>query len=272
MRPAWDGAVEELARRVLARRPDVIIVAGDVAVADPREVVACLSLFSESPARRLVVPGNHDLWTLPRGEGADSLTIYEEIFPKAAALAGFHTLDQSPVVVGKVGFVGSVGWYDYGFADPTLGVPQDAYARKRLPGVGMWNDGQFVHWEHDDVSFTQAVLDRLREHLRLVREQVSCIVAVTHHLAFEQLVVRRADRAWGFHNAFMGSPRMGEDLLAEPKVRLNVCGHTHHMRRTRVGAIDAINIGSTYGTKRCLFFVADDDGARCVESEEVRAG
>jgi len=271
MRPAWDAAVRELARRIVDRSPDVILVAGDVAIAHPGEVIECLSLFSDSSARKLVVPGNHDIWTSLAGEGADSLTIYEEIFPKSAALAGFHTLDRSPVVVDAVGFAGSIGWYDYGFADVALDVPREAYAAKYLPGIGMWNDGRFVQWRHDDLSFTRTVVDRLKDHLSVVREQASCIVVLTHHLAFEQLVVRRAHRGWEFHNAFMGTPRLGRLLLEEPKVRLTICGHSHHERRVQVGHMEAVNIGSTYTRKRFLLFEVDGRGVQSVESEEVKA-
>jgi len=269
MRPTWDVAVRELARRVLERRPDVIVIAGDVAVADPRTTIECLRLFSDSPAYKLVVPGNHDIWTTREGHGADSLAIYEKIFPKTASVSGFHLLDRSPVVLDGIGFAGSIGWYDYGFADDRLDVPYEWYAEKRLPGVSLWNDGRFVRWEHDDLSFTQRVLDTLAKHLDVVRREASQIVAVTHHLPFSALVRRRAHRGWTFHNAFMGTPRMGDLLLAEPKVRLSVCGHSHYARSVRVGHLQAVSVGATYTKKRFLLYEIDRSGLVCAESDEV---
>src|SRR5262245_44688652 len=37
-----------------------------------------------------------------------------------AAEHGFHYLPGSPLIIGAVGFAGSLGWYDYSLRDPRL--------------------------------------------------------------------------------------------------------------------------------------------------------
>ena len=51
----------------------------------------------------------------------------------AARSAGFHFLDDGPAVVNGVGFVGNVGWFDYGFRKPELGIPLRYYQAKVSP-------------------------------------------------------------------------------------------------------------------------------------------
>jgi len=270
---ASDAAVRMLAGRMMERAPDVIVIAGDVAVADPRKLVAALCLFADSPARKLVIPGNHDLWS--RDGGADSSAIWERLFSESARLGGFHRLDGAPIVVdgagGSVGFVGSIGWYDYSFADGRLGVPRETYAGKELPGVARWNDGRFIRWRHDDEGFTRLAVDLLRRDLAAVSGRAQQIVAATHHVPFAELVVRRSHRGWMFADAFLGARALGETLLAEPKVRLAVSGHSRHGRAVEIARIHAATIGTTPAAKRALFYEIGSDGVRALPAEEASA-
>ena len=284
-----NAATEALADRIVDRHPDVIIIAGDVAVADPRPLVRCLRLFADCPARKLVIPGNHDLWSRRSATSADSYTIWERIFTKSSRLGGFHRLDQEPVVLrdadaGAIGFVGSIGWYDYSFADAQLDLPAESYRLKILPDESgksftLWNDGRFIRWRYDDPGFTRHVVGALRDHLASVKERSDAIVAVTHHVPFEQLLpdhghadTPRAERVSRFQRAFMGSRELGAALLAEPKVRLAVCGHTHHAGAATVEHVRAVSVGSGDTEKRALFFrvAAGGDVFHDVQPEVVR--
>ena len=262
-----DAAVHALAESLADRELDALVIAGDVALADPRALIECLQLFSETAPLRMVLPGNHDLWTT--GRGADSLAIRDRIFPEAVRLAGFHNLDSTPLTVGDIGFAGSVGWYDYSFADPTLDIPRSCYEDKVLPGVSRWNDGRFIRWDHTDESFTALTLEGLRDQFALLADAREIVVA-THHLPFEALVRRRKIRAWSFANAFMGSARTGEVILENPRVRLCVCGHSHIPADVEVGGVRAVNTGSNYRVKRAVICEVGKGVPEVVE--EIRTG
>lgn len=120
---------------------DVLILAGDIFHFKQQFLIDCLKLFDTFGGDKLFVAGNHDLWT----NSSDSLVLYEKILPKIVNQSGFHYLDQKPFIKGKVGFVGSVGWYDYSFKDSSLPIPERYYLDKRWPNVVTWNDGRYVH-------------------------------------------------------------------------------------------------------------------------------
>lgn len=251
MRPAWDARVEELARRVCAEGGDVLVLAGDVAGADGCGFGACLALFETFPGARLLVPGNHDLWT----RTGDSLPLYEEILPALARERGFRMLDRGPFRADDgTAFVGSVGWYDYAYRDPSLAVPAAFYEDKLWPGRLEWMDRRFVRLPWDDRAFARRLLGRLEAHLRAV-EDAPRAVAVFHHIPFAELVTRKpGDEAWTFGNAFMGSPAFGRSLLARPNVVLSLSGHSHAPADHRAGRLRARNLGTTYERKEREIF------------------
>lgn len=268
----YQGRVGALAERVCAEEAEVLVIAGDLFALDPTLLVRCLRLFDGFGGEKLLVAGNHDLWATPEG---DSFQLYEQVIPALAAACGFHDLDVEPKVVGDVGFVGTIGWYDYSFRDESLGVPLRFYEAKAAPGycrsdpelahlldaddplpsramaaASCWNDGRMIHWELDDRAFDALTLERLEAQLQAVEGEVRTIVAVTHHIPFAEMLVRRRDPSWAFGNAFMGSVGLGETLLAHEKVAHAVFGHSHTRGHERIGHIDARNIGCTYRKKR----------------------
>ena len=261
---ASDSSVRELAEKLASKRPDVLIIAGDVAIADPRATVECLRLFADVASHRFVIPGNHDIWSSDRSGAADSRDIFERLFSRSAMLGGFHRLDVEPRVVDGVGFAGSIGWYDYAFADPELDVPRSVYEKKSLPGVGRWNDGRFVRWDYTDEEFLDITLERLTQDIRRVADKSTKLVITTHHLPFADLVVRRKFPAWMFQNAYMGSPRIGELIRSSARVpTLGISGHSHQFTTADLVATDgttpirAVNVGTTYHRKRALLFDSD---------------
>jgi predicted phosphohydrolase len=253
MNPDWDSRVEALAGDVAAEGGDVLVIAGDVACADAEGFEECLSLFAPFPGRKLLVPGNHDLWT----KGERSLRLYEEVLPDLCRRRGFEMLDAGPARVGAdTAFVGSIGWYDYSYRAEHLDVPAAWYRDKCYPGLLLWMDVRFVRLPWDDPGFTGVLLERLRAQLEAVRG-VSRVVAVFHHIPFAGLVTRREDAAWTFGNAFMGAACFGRLLEEYPNVRLCLSAHSHRPGRIRVGHIDAVNLGSTYASKKMEIFHLD---------------
>ena len=111
---------EQLARQALATGGDCLVLVGDSAGRDLQPLRDCLRLFADFPDRKLFVPGNQCLWC---NHDEDSLDRYERILPATVAGEGFAMLDHEPVVLGGVGLVGSVGWYDYSFRVKSLEIP-----------------------------------------------------------------------------------------------------------------------------------------------------
>lgn len=261
-----------VAQEAILRGGDALVLVGDTAGADLRSMRDALRLFADFPGRKLLVPGNHCLWCMGK---EDSLARYHDTLPRLASEEGFILLDHEPQTIGDVGLVGSVGWYDFSFRDRDLAVPLPFYRAKVSPGAAAyygehaalldefgdtlteehrgltarWMDGVHVRLPMSDEEFADQLADTLALQLSQLAPRVERIVAFLHHLPFSQLVPRGRPPRFAFAAAYMGSARLGEVLLAEPKVSHVLCGHSHWPGRLRVGHIEAISIGSTYTEK-----------------------
>jgi predicted phosphohydrolase len=260
-----------LAAEVCKEAADALIIVGDTCGKDVSILGECLRLFDGFRGRRMLVAGNHDLWT----DGADSLVRYERELLEVCRECGVHYLDDGPLVLEGVGFVGSVGWYDYTYRSAKLGVPLRFYQAKMGPGAAanlpdfwhlvmdhedvsrealgiatQWMDGQFVHLPFSDLDFTRILVEKLERHLGEVSERCDQIVAAIHHIPFAEILDPKKSPMWQFGNAFMGSELFGDLLLEWPKVRHVFCGHSHQVRRMQVRHISVTNVGCTYIRKR----------------------
>lgn len=265
--------VEQLARRVCAEGGDVLVLVGDTAGADMDVFRQCLRLFADFPGRKLLVPGNHCLWC---EEGQSSIERYEKLIPQAGAAEGFTVLDFQPVVLGGVGFVGSIGWYDYSLRDDSLGIPLPFYREKISPGAAKyygshaellaahaheiterqlsigtrWMDGWRVNLGMTDEEFLRDVSARLAGQLHTLAGQVERIVAFVHHLPFAELVPPDRPDRFAFAAAYLGAERLGEVLADCEKVTDVYCGHSHWSNSMQAGKINVVNVGSTYIAKK----------------------
>ena len=264
---------QELARRALREGGDALVLVGDTAGKDPAALRECLRLFAGFAGLRLLVPGNHCLWCRP---GETSLDRYDRLLAEWSAQEGFELLDHHPRVLGSTGLVGSVGWYDYSFAHPELGIPRAFYEAKIAPGAAeyygqhpelmeahrdeltdrhlaiaaRWMDALHVRLGMSDEAFVDLLADKLRRQLDDLQPRVERIVAFLHHLPFAELVPQDRPDRFAFAAAFMGSSKLGRVLLDCPKVSHVYCGHSHWPCRAQVGHLTVVNIGSTYTDKR----------------------
>lgn len=238
--------VTDFAKRIIKTKAEVLLLAGDTFAFDTQLLVECLTLFAAFKGDKLFVAGNHDLWT----RGTDSLKIYEKTLPRITKQCGFHYLDQKPFIKNKIGFVGSISWYDYSFKNLDKQIPQDYYVRKNWPGVVSWNDDIYIHLGMSDEAFTKKINRKLKRHLALVSKQVRTIVCVVHHVPFRQLLRTNHTSTDIFLTAFSGSEDTGRIIQSFPKVKHVFCGHTHQKKKAKIGGITAINIGSDYLRKR----------------------
>ncbi len=245
-----DGCTRQLAEFASGSDADALALAGDVADGPPDLFDACLGLFEQFDGLKLVTPGNHDLWA----KGASSLEKYRVLLPRIAADRGFVMLDRKPVTLGRTAFIGNIGWYDYSFRNPALGLSTEQYERKELPGICTWNDGRFIDWPYSDAEFLGRCIGKLKDHYEAVQGAADTVVAVLHHLPFRELLYGPADTSHEFCRAYMGSERLGVLLLGLPLVRYVFCGHRHGPDRVRREHLDAFVVGGEYEIKRLLEF------------------
>lgn len=253
--PRGDDATRELARKVAELQPEVFAIGGDVGTGD--EFSWCLELFRGIAPILLVVPGNHDLWT--GDAAAASLELYEERLPALAAEQGFQYLDHRPYLApeGRLAVVGTMNWYDYSFADPTLEREfphvREMYTEKRFP-QGHHNDGRFVCLGMSDWAFTSRIVERFAAQLRALPASVDAIITLQHHPPVRPLFYPTALQTddQKFWLAYTGNRRMQRLVLDDPRIRWVICGHTH-------AACDGVwmdkrclNIGGDYPWKRLL--------------------
>jgi len=255
-----DAATRALAGQVEAAAPDVFAIGGDVG--EDRCWDECLDLFAGLSCPRLVVPGNHDLWT--RDPLVSSLALYQRDLPERARARGFHYLDGAPWVApgGDEAVVGSINWYDYSFADPALEavIPNVGvmYAAKLFPN-GRHNDGRFVRLGMTDAEFTAAVVARFRTDLRELPATVARVTVLQHHPPLRALFypgnpTTVAGRVW---LAYTGNRAMEVAVLGDDRVRTVLCGHTHAHVSVELSGRSCHNLGGDYDFKRLLLLDTD---------------
>ena len=240
---------------------DVFIVAGDVADRDTGEFAECLELFGDFDGHKLVVPGNHDLWTT----NDNSREKHRTILPDLARQNGFHYLDKGPFAREGVGFIGNIGWYDYSFRNTEIGLTLEDYKRKSVPGRCGWNDRHFVQWELTDEQFTENCLQRLRRHYSQIENDADVVVSVLHHLAFRDLLYPQASYPLEFCRAYLGSERFGQLLLRCPKVKYVICGHRHGKDSHAENGLKSFVVGGEYKKKQLLEIDLQKDAHRYIE-------
>jgi predicted phosphodiesterase len=265
--PKSRGLADSLIDDMNAAGGDGLLLIGDTAVADGDLLEQCLARFTIA-GPRLFVAGNHEL----RTHGPDSYHVFKSDLPARVGAMGWHWLQDEPFVAGETTIIGSVGWYDYSFAQESLGIPGRFYEAKVSPGaaeqlkewsflldrdddvspharrvVARWNDGRFVMLHRSDTAFVEELCEQLESQLAQVR--TPRVLAAIHHLPFRELLPPPRTAQWDFAKAYLGSARLGEVLLRHAQVTDVLCGHSHFTAEATVGHVHAVNIGSGYRGK-----------------------
>ncbi len=253
-----DRANIALAQYVMANPTDALILVGDLGKS-PEHVHQCLALFEGFPGVKMAVPGNHDIW-LQGYHSDNSWELHEEILPALFEAHGFHALHMAPLMLGQVGFVGSMGWYDYSFRDE-IGVALKHYRSKTPPWSSwpLWNDATHAKFPFNDESLTHKLAQRLERHLHSL-EQAQNVVAAIHHVVSKALLIHpreRVPKTWRFANAFLGAECFGDILRRDPRVHQIFCGHIHMMRRAILDRAACTCIASDYKKKELLLATPD---------------
>ena len=239
----------ELANEVREKcaNTDVIVVVGDISgngnLGFVSELLSAIKFVASAPV--LVVPGNHDIYLSleERGKGINSL-LKLSLFNGVVERARCIPLMKKPFVSGNVGFVGTIGWYDYSFAPEWLSLNLEDFREKHY-GMYVWADRDFVELPFSDEEFTLMLLNRFEEHIKEIYGSVEKIVAVMHHLPFRELVHYKFRPEWDYFSTFMGSEAFGHTIRKyRDKVKLVLHGHQHNEVETGV-------CKEVYGIKCC---------------------
>lgn len=233
--------VENLARL----RPELLILAGDLGETSAYSA-PCLALFRELPCPKLVLAGNHDLYPdgwpdrrldpagrfLPGNTryGGSSMRLWQSELRQQLESVGGLWLEELVYVRPPVAIVGTIAWYDYSAADPSLGYPPEVYAREKH----FFSTDDRINWPWSDQEFSAQVSSAFLQRLdaAVARPDVAHVAMVTHVPILEQQLARRpGDRFWSFSNAYFGNLTLGQAVLRRDKVCLVVSGHTHYFRR-----------------------------------------
>ncbi|MCY4566887.1 MAG: metallophosphoesterase [Candidatus Poribacteria bacterium] len=237
--PLNKALVPHLIDAVSAENLDVLVLAGDFArhLVQLSETLNAFHL-ADLACEKLLVPGNHDIWAI------ETSTVTSEqkcgIISELCHACGFHPLMDEPFIREKIGFCGTIGWYDYSFAPDGYDFSDAQYAEKELMGA-VWNDKRYAKWNDTDPVVARRFEAALEMQIASIRDDVSRIVVVTHHVPFRECIRYLGELPWDFFRAFMGSKGLGAQCLREPLVTHALFGHTHQALDMQIDSVRAIS-------------------------------
>jgi 3',5'-cyclic AMP phosphodiesterase CpdA len=259
---------DEMIAKINQTPGDVLVLIGDTAVLADDALDACLSRITFA-GQKLFVPGNHELWS----HSGDSHELFTKILLERIESLGWQWLQSKPYITNEIAIVGSLGWYDYSFAQENLGIPRRFYEAKISPGaaerfeeygylfdrtddisphareiLARWNDAKFIRLNRSDEEFLNELLAQLKDQLDSLRDRQRILAAI-HQLPFKELLPPPHTAQWDFAKAYLGSARIGELLLRYPNVRDVFCGHSHFPAEAQIEHIHAKNTGCGYNRK-----------------------
>jgi 3',5'-cyclic AMP phosphodiesterase CpdA len=219
-----DERIAALGREVHTFAPQAFIVAGDVgeSLADIKRGLQLLREQVRCPI--WVLAGNHDIWARPPH---DSRQLWLEQVPAVVRAAGCQWLEGTSFVLDGVAVAGTIAWYDYSAADPSVQASRLEFAQQKFHYDA---DALRIDWEWSDPEFAERVsmpfllqLDHLDSDPSVRR-----VIVVTHVPIVEAQIHRDpSDSRWAFSNAYFGNLTLGYKVLTYRKVSHIVSGHTH---------------------------------------------
>lgn len=235
-------AHKKLASQMHAKKPDVLVISGDVAETNvhPSYLGECLDIYGNPHGHSIMVPGNHDVWCSNTNMEAEQKYIWNL---ETASRKGWTPLSDKPVEIGGIWFAGNMGWYDFRCCPKFIGFPPAYYEKKRD-----WSDYGYMCLTDPAIESPMKSFCKLR-----MSEFKKCLgavppghrpVVVTHIVGFKEML-------WGNNEstAYFGNLSIGSEVLKK-KALLYMCGHTHHGIDIEIRGTHCINNGSDYHSKR----------------------
>jgi hypothetical protein len=232
-------AIVDLAGDIAAFKPDALAVLGDIGES-PGHIKNCLNILKDLvPCPILVVAGNHDLW-LPSDSPyqGDSLDLFRQKLPDLVKSIDCVWLEGKAHVLHGVALVGTIAWYDYSAADPSIQATPEVFARLK----GQFNmDAERIRWRCSDPEFAELVAKPFLETLDRLEADPSIhrTVVFTHVPLLDCQMCRKPnDATWSLSNAYFGNLTLGEKVIQRKKVTHIISGHTHVGRHAIVRLTD----------------------------------
>ncbi|HZC06254.1 MAG TPA: metallophosphoesterase [Ktedonobacterales bacterium] len=220
--------IEPLIPMIAEEQPDLTVIAGDIGKR-LGDINACLAMFKGIPGDLAALAGNHDVWM----HGDDhSAILWERGIPEAVRRAGALWLEEASWRRDGLAVAGSIAWYDYTGADPSIPPQTENYwmdLKRRLHP-----DARYLDWPWSDIDFATRCGDALMDRAAALDAdpKVTDLLLITHVPIFREQIVNRTEIPnWGYGNAFFGNLTLGERVRRLGKLRAVVSGHTHIGRR-----------------------------------------
>ncbi len=220
--------------------------------------------FRGIPGEIAVLAGNHDVWAR---ENYSSQELWERFLPKAVENAGMIWLEETVWRCRTVAVVGSLAWYDYSAADPTLPSYRSGFFAALKGEYNM--DAEYIDWSWSDREFAAKLGSALCERLLGIETDpgIHDALIITHVPIFEEQMLRKPENFdWGFSNAYFGNLTLGRQILeTSKKVKGVISGHTHigieaKVRRPGSSEEQSLSVsvlGSDYRMPMCLVIDTD---------------
>jgi len=244
--------VDYLIEKLLSLKPDLFIIAGDIA-ANIQVFNITLKKFSLLSCSKLLVAGNHDIWIDSSSsflKGIHSGIKYYELLPQICKDNNFIYLGLEPYCIDGIGFAGTIGWYNYTFRNKKYDTlfSIKTYRSKQFRKTITWNDLNFAYWMDDlkgrrksDEEVALEMETSLKRQIESLKGQgVDRTIVVTHHVPFRKMILYQNRLPWDFFSAFMGSEGLAEIILEESTITHVLCGHSHIKNSLQIGTIKAI--------------------------------
>jgi len=270
--------LRKIEQEVVRHNPDLIVIAGDILDHfDMEKLRDYMQFMSKFDQKKLFVPGNHDFWSetlaldgilgvfggrefseygffnlesqpFTNGDTAfvghcgwydHSLFNQRRDFPETH----FYSSDEfrNWEALGRTDFKRLLtaenrkAWEDIGEEDFERKVI--VLEGEQKPHSSHWYDRLYVRTDASDHELTDKAVDSLEQDLQSIGPARK-VIAVTHHLPFQEGVPIQDDPVYAYTSAFLGSARLGDVIRGNPRVSTVIHGHTHNNKHYRSGDVD----------------------------------
>lgn len=259
---------------IAEQQADILLITGDIDH-NHRRLTFVLKEFKEkNPTTKILfVPGNHDIWFddstaaylnyhPPKRKGtSETIKKYYQLLPNICQKLEIHYLPNNPIIIDGIGFIGSIGWYDYSYRNKKFDellakrfaqqakIEYSAEKKESLVSASYalqefnhkyWQDKLLTDWgfkkerpneRHTDLSVCQQMMNELMKDYSVIKDSCDKIVVGTHCVPFKEFVLYEDQLNWDYFCAFMGSEKLGEFILSDKKIQYAIFGHTHYPKK-----------------------------------------